>query len=180
MAKSVSKPKGEVLIVGDEESEVRLFEIAFDEVDENISVTSASDGEQAVELLQHGGPMADAHLPDVVILALDLPKLNGIQVLRRFRDDEVLSGITTVICSHHSSQETIDACYELGAKAYFVKPFDYEELLQIARQITTFWTGDIVDAIVRERSEPAADLNLDTPHDNAQVGLVLKASKWHE
>lgn len=179
MAKRGSKPNGQVLVVEDEESELRLFEIAFDEVDENIDVTSARDGERAVELLQQGGSVADTHLPDLVILDLDLPKLNGLQVLRRIRDDEVLSGIPTVFCPHHSSRETIDTCHELGASAYFVKPVDYEEVRQIARRIATVWTGEADDTILRDSLEPA-DPTVDRTHDQALAGFVHETSRWNE
>lgn len=177
--KRISKPNGQVLVVEDDESELRLFEIAFDEVDEDIRVTSANDGEQAVELLRAGGSPTDTHPPDLLILDLDNPKSNGIQVLRRFHDDEVPSEIPIVVCSHHIGQETIDACYELGAKACFVKPLDYGELLHIANHITTLWTDDAVDATVRDGLEPA-HLNVDSTQDGAVSGLVHEASKWNE
>lgn len=178
MAKGVSKQNGRVLIVEDEESELRLFEIAFGEVDDTITVTGASNGEQAVESLKHAGPIADTHLPDVVILDLDPPKSNGMQVLRRFRDDAVLSEIPTVICSHHSNRETVDACYELGANAYFVKPFDYEELRQIAQQITTAWAGDAVNGTGRDGLELSTGTS--TAPDRPLAGLVHEASKMDE
>lgn len=178
MERGVSKQNGRVLVVEDDESELRLFEIAFGEVDHTIVVTSASNGEQAAELLEHAGPIADTHLPDVVILDLDLPNSNGMQVLRRFRDDEVLSAIPTVICSHHSTQETIDACYELGANAYFVKPFDYKELRQIAQQISTAWMGDAVNGTGRDRLELSTGPS--TAPDHPLAGLVQEASKMDE
>lgn len=128
-----------VLIVEDKPQAARLFKLAFRELDKSISVETVTDGEQAVERLQQRENGVSEPLPDLVILDLDLPKLNGIQVLRRVREDDRHADLPIVICSQHSGQETIDACHDLGVSAYFVKPPDYDGLVSIARQVGAFW-----------------------------------------
>lgn len=135
-------PSPRVFIVEDDSPTLRLYEEAFREVDSSVQIESVRDGEKALTLLTES--VTNATPPDVVVLDLDLPKLHGTDVLRKLRERDHLSKISVVVISGNDDQETIDRCYQLGANSYIVKPEDYDELLEAARRVSTYWGQDQV------------------------------------
>jgi CitB family two-component system response regulator MalR/two-component system response regulator DctR len=125
-----------ILLVEDEYPAVRLFELATEELDARIEVEVAFDGEAALDrLLDDDGYGAF----DAVVLDLDLPGVDGLDVLRELQAAAVPAELPIVVVSHYDDQATIDACYELGVRAYVVKPDDYDGLLRVARRVSQFW-----------------------------------------
>lgn len=127
-----------VLLVEDEYAAARLVELAFEEVDETIQFAAVPDGEAALDRLRgsidEGGP-----LPDIMILDLDLPGMQGTEVLREINATDALTEIPVVMFSSNSDQEAIDRCYSLGASTYFVKPEDYAGIIEFAIEVRTYW-----------------------------------------
>lgn len=135
-------PAPRVFIVEDDSPTLRLYEEAFREVDSSVQIESARDGERALDLLTES--VTDATPPDVVVLDLDLPKRHGTDVLRELRERGHLSTLSVVVISGNDDQQTIDECYRLGANSYIVKPENYDELLEAARRVSTYWGQDEV------------------------------------
>lgn len=135
-------PAPRVFIVEDDSPTLRLYEEAFREVESSVQIESARDGEKALALLTKS--VTDATPPDVVVLDLDIPKVHGTEVLRELRDRGHLSKLSVVVISGNDDQETINECYRLGANSYIVKPEDYNDLLEAARRVSTYWGQDEV------------------------------------
>lgn len=131
--------QGHVLVVEDEMPAVRLLEEAFGELEDDVTITVATDGEQALDVLSRSDDSACVSLPDVVILDLDLPKVGGKAVLREMRETEDLARVPVVVLSQHDDRATIDECYRLGANVYIEKPPEYEGLLEVTRRVSAFW-----------------------------------------
>ena len=123
-----------ILLVEDEQSAIRLFKEAFAELENPIKVTVATDGEQALEILSLQGN-SDPGRPDVVVLDLDLPEIDGGEVLRRTRTRDDLASPPVVVVSNSDDPEVINASYRLGASLYIVKPTGYQDLVDVVREM---------------------------------------------
>lgn len=101
-------------------------------------VVVARDGAQALELL-----LQDAHersrLPEVVLLDLKLPKLDGIEVLRRLRAEERTRMLPIVILTSSREEQDLLASYRLGANSYVRKPIDFDQFTEAVRQLGLYW-----------------------------------------
>lgn len=135
-----------ILVVEDDSGAARLFQEAFRELDETVETTVATDGEQALAILENRTEAARPRFPDAAFLDLDLPKLGGREVLRTIRADPSLSTLPVIVCSHHTEQCIVDECYRLRANAYFVKPDRFDDFLDMVRETRRFWARDNVDA----------------------------------
>jgi CheY-like chemotaxis protein len=123
-----------ILLVEDEQSAVRLFEEAFAELENPIKVTVATDGEQALEILTLQGG-SDPGQPDVVVLDLDLPDIDGGEVLRRTRTRDDLASPPVVVVSNSDNPDVINESYRMGASLYIVKPTGYHDLVDVVREM---------------------------------------------
>jgi hypothetical protein len=97
----------------------------------------ARDGEQALEYLdrwQAGNP-----LPVVILLDINLPKVNGLEILRQFKASPSVQKVPIIVLTTSAEDRDIKVAYELGANSYIVKPVDFEKFLEVAGQIDLYW-----------------------------------------
>lgn len=122
-----------------QDADLAIRALAAGEIREAVVV--AHDGLEALDCLNHrGGFKATADdNPSVVLLDLKMPRLDGMEVLRRIKGDERLKNIPVVVFT--SSREDVDIarCYALGANAYVVKPVDFQKFRDVVREVRTFW-----------------------------------------
>jgi len=97
-------------------------------------LTVASDGALALEMMA-----AAEHLPDLVLLDLKLPKIDGSEVLRQLRNDVRTSKICVVVFTSSSEPADIARCYALGCNSYVIKPVTYEDYIETVRSIAAYW-----------------------------------------
>jgi CheY-like chemotaxis protein len=97
------------------------------------------DGEAAVAYLRQEGEHADAPRPDLVLLDLNLPRLDGREVLSRIKSDPGLRSIPIVVLTTSASLEDVRRSYDLHANAYVTKPVDLEDYTRIVRQVDEFF-----------------------------------------
>ncbi len=100
------------------------------------------DGVEAVDFLFGTGPYAGRdtrEMPQIVLLDLKLPKLDGLQVLRTIRSDERLKRLPVVIFTSSNQEEDLISSYNLGANSYVRKPVDFENFLEATRQMGLYW-----------------------------------------
>jgi len=102
----------------------------------------ARDGQEALDFLFAEGEFADRDLqdgPKVVLLDLRLPKVDGIDVLRRVKADERTKTIPIVVLTSSRQEPDIKTCYDLGANSYIVKPVDFEKLAVAVSEVGLYW-----------------------------------------
>ena len=129
----------EILLVEDNPGDVRLTQEALAEANLTNTVTVAGDGVEAMAILRREGEHADATRPDLILLDVNLPKMDGRQVLEGIRGDADLKSIPVVILTSSQAEEDILRAYELNANCYVRKPAGLDEFLKVVRSIKEFW-----------------------------------------
>jgi CheY-like chemotaxis protein len=128
-----------VLLVEDNEADVRLTREALREAAENVRLSAVADGDLALAYLRREGGYADVPRPDLVLLDLNLPRKNGLEVLEEMRADEHLRSIPVIVLTSSAARQDVDACYARGANAFVVKPLELDEFMDLIGAIRGFW-----------------------------------------
>ena len=105
-------------------------------------IVVARDGVEAIEFLFCEGAYADrdpTNMPDVVLLDLKLPRMSGLEVLQRIRDDERTRTLPVVVLTSSSQDEDIISSYKLGANSYVRKPVRFADFSEAVRQLGVYW-----------------------------------------
>lgn len=119
-----------ILLVDDDEEDRMLIREAFDEIGATGDVHFETNGEEAIAYLENH----PHQLPSLIILDLNMPRMNGTQTLRHLKSDERYRDITVIIFSTSINPVERETCLELGAHSYVVKPTLYQESLQTVTQ----------------------------------------------
>ena len=128
---------GHVLIVDDHQPTARLISTAFDEVSSGVSTHVVGDGSECLSVLR--GETDSTPAPDIVLLDLGLPDVDGLTVLETRSEDQSLRQIPTIVLSGRDDAETIGKCYERGANTFISKPDEFDGYLTVANAITDYW-----------------------------------------
>jgi two-component system, chemotaxis family, response regulator Rcp1 len=139
----------EVLLVEDSAGDVRLTQETFSEVNSAVKLHVASDGVLAMAFLKRKGVHADAPRPDLILLDLNLPRMDGREVLALIKDDEELKQIPTVVLTTSEAKEDILISYKRQANCYLTKPQQLEAFKQLVRGINEFWLNKAKLPLVR-------------------------------
>jgi chemotaxis family two-component system response regulator Rcp1 len=129
----------EVLLVEDSPGDVRLTIDAFRETNRSIHLHVAEDGVEAVAFLRREGEHTDAPRPDLILLDLNIPKMDGREVLSHIKKDVNLKTIPTIILTTSEADADILKSYELQANCYLTKPVQLEEFESVVKSINDFW-----------------------------------------
>jgi chemotaxis family two-component system response regulator Rcp1 len=129
----------EVLLVEDSPGDVRLTQEAFAEANHHIRLHVAVDGVEAMAFLRRTGDYPAAPRPDLILLDLNLPKMDGREVLAEVKQDVALKAIPIVILTTSSSEQDIVQSYQLQANCYLTKPVQLEAFESLVRSINDFW-----------------------------------------
>jgi chemotaxis family two-component system response regulator Rcp1 len=128
-----------VLLVEDSPGDVRLTQEAFRDADRSIQLHVASDGVEAMAFLMHEGAHVHAPRPDIILLDLNLPRMDGREVLARIKADDSLKTIPTVILTTSEAEADIVKSYQLHANCYLCKPVTLDAFLNLVKSINDFW-----------------------------------------
>jgi len=129
----------DILLVEDNPGDVRLTQEALDAGRFHNTLHVVTDGVDALDFLNRRGEYADAPRPDVVLLDLNLPRMDGDEVLAAIRDDEDLRSLPVVVLTSSQADEDVRRSYELQANAYLSKPVDPDEFVDVMRSFQEFW-----------------------------------------
>ena len=129
----------DVLLVEDSPGDVRLTQEAFRDANVSIHLHVASDGVEAMAFLRHEGSHVRAPRPDLILLDLNLPRMDGREVLAQIKGDESLKTIPTVILTTSESEADIVTSYQLQANCYLSKPVQLDAFEKLVGSINDFW-----------------------------------------
>jgi CheY-like chemotaxis protein len=129
----------EVLLVEDSPGDVRLTREAFRDAKTNINLHVATDGVAAMAFLRHEGDHIRAPRPDFILLDLNLPKMDGREVLAHIKEDDELKTIPTIILTTSEAEADILKSYQLQANCYINKPVQLEAFDAIVKSVNSFW-----------------------------------------
>lgn len=139
IAMSSSTKPIEVLLVEDSVTDAELALEALRQGKLKNTVNHVRDGEEAMRYLHKEGEFADVTRPDLILLDLNMPRLDGREVLRRIRDDESLKVIPIVVLTTSNQDQDILESYGLAANSYIVKPVDLNRFFEVVQEIQNFW-----------------------------------------
>jgi two-component system, chemotaxis family, response regulator Rcp1 len=128
-----------LLLVEDSPGDVRLTQEAFRDANQDVHLHVAWDGTEAMAFLNRQGANLNAPRPDLILLDLNLPKMDGREVLARIKEDENLKTIPTVILTTSEAEADIDQSYRLKANCYLNKPVELESFEALVKSINDFW-----------------------------------------
>jgi chemotaxis family two-component system response regulator Rcp1 len=133
----------EVLLVEDSPGDVRLTQEAFRGANPSIRLHVATDGVEAMAVLKHQGAHTHAARPDLILLDLNLPKMDGREVLAQIKKDESLRAIPVVILTTSDAEGDITKSYQLHANCYLNKPVQLDAFEALVKSINEFWLKDV-------------------------------------
>jgi two-component system response regulator len=132
----------EILIVEDTSEDLELALRALRKAKITNRIQVARDGEEALEFIFCQGPFAQRQMedgPKVILLDLKLPKVDGLEVLRRIKSDPRTRSIPVVVLTSSREQNDVVESYDLGVNSYIVKPVDFDQFLEAVQKLGMYW-----------------------------------------
>jgi CheY-like chemotaxis protein len=129
----------EILLVEDNPGDVRLTQEALKEGKVRNHLSLVDDGAKAVDFLFRRPPYEGAPRPDLILLDLNLPKMDGREVLRRIKAEPALRSIPIVVLTTSQADEDVVKAYDLHVNCYITKPIDLSQFLNVVKAIEDFW-----------------------------------------
>jgi CheY-like chemotaxis protein len=139
----VSQPVSaiDVLLVEDDPGDVLMTREAFEDYKVQNNLYVVTNGVEAMQFLQRQGEYSDAPTPDLILLDLNLPKMDGREVLAAIKEDPRLRSIPVVVLTTSEAEEDVIRSYSLHANAYVTKPVDFERFVNVVQQIDEFFVS---------------------------------------
>ena len=130
-----------ILLIEDNEGDIILTLEVLKEAGAGNEVMVARNGEEALAYLFRQDQFVNAETPDLILLDINLPKMNGMELLKKIKNDEFLKTIPVIMLTTTSSRRDILEAYDNHANCYLTKPSDLENFLEVAKLIKNFWLG---------------------------------------
>ena len=124
-----------VLLIEDDTIEVMKLNRAMTSLNLKHQIIEANNGEDALHILQK-----KEILPDIILLDLNMPKVNGIEFLSILKNDDTLKYIPTIILTTSNNQKDLLECYKIGVAGYVLKPLKYEEYVSKIETLLAYWS----------------------------------------
>jgi CheY-like chemotaxis protein len=134
----------EILLVEDNPGDVLLTREAFSEARFNSNINVARDGEEALAYLKREEGFEDTTTPDLILLDLNFPRLDGCEVLKAIKEDENLRRIPVVVLTSSKAEQDVLKTYNLYANSYLAKPADLTSFVDIVKAIENFWFSLVI------------------------------------
>ncbi|TVZ57933.1 response regulator receiver domain-containing protein [Flavobacteriaceae bacterium MAR_2010_105] len=124
-----------ILFIEDDVVETMKMNRTINKLQESYHIQEAKNGEEALRLLK-----ANNRLPDIILLDLNMPKINGIEFLKILKSDELLKYIPTIILTTSSNRKDVMECYKIGVAGYILKPLKYEDYVSKLEKVLAYWS----------------------------------------
>lgn len=124
-----------ILLIEDDAIEVMKFNRVLKNLDTKHKVTEANNGEEALAILRE-----KAIIPNIIILDLNMPKINGIEFLKILKEDETLKYIPAIILTTSGNHKDLLECYKTGVAGYILKPLKYEDYVSRITKLIEYWS----------------------------------------
>ena len=124
-----------ILLVEDDMIELMKFNRVVDSLETKHNIIEANNGEEALKILED-----KANLPDIILLDLNMPKINGIEFLKMLKNDDILKYIPAIVLTTSSNEKDLVECYEVGIAGYVLKPLKYEDYVSKIEQLISYWS----------------------------------------
>lgn len=135
----LARKSAEILLVEDNEGDILIAKEVFKSGDLKKHIHVAEDGEEAINFLRKQEGFKDAVSPDLILLDINLPKKNGIEVLKEIKEDPELRKIPVIMLSSSSAERDIVESYDLHANGYITKPAHIGKFVETVEAIEKFW-----------------------------------------
>ena len=129
----------QIMLVEDNDDDIELTITALENSKIKMNIHVVKNGHDALEFLRNQGAYQNKPMPDLVLLDLNLPIMDGREVLREIRKDENLTGLPVVVLTTSQNEEDILKMYQLHANCYITKPVDFLKFAEVIKQIEGFW-----------------------------------------
>lgn len=139
MSAMSGKNRADILLVEDNPADVRLTGEILREGNCTCRLHSCADGVEALAFLRREGRYAGAVTPDIILLDLNLPRKDGMELLAAIKNDAGLKSIPVVVLTTSDAEKDVRAAYDLHANCYIVKPANLELFIEVIRAIENFW-----------------------------------------
>ncbi len=130
----------DILLVEDNEGDIEMTERVLQNDQNACSVSVAHDGLEALDFLRKKGDFINASTPHLILLDLNMPRMDGKKFLETVKQDPQLMAIPVIMLTSSQSPTDIRECYERHASCYIVKPFDLQEFAETLHQVVRFWS----------------------------------------
>jgi CheY-like chemotaxis protein len=137
----MSDKKSNILIIDDNETDAMIMQEALESVIIGNDVKILNNAADAIDLLNNKGDFEKEEKPDLILLDLNMPDLNGFEFLRIVKKDPRFIQIPVIVLSGTEAPENINECYQLGANCFIQKPNDITKFKQVVAVINEFWLG---------------------------------------
>lgn len=128
-----------ILLVEDDETDIKFIIRAFERLWEKPSINVVHDGDQALAFLRKQDEYAGAVAPDLILLDLNMPGRNGYEVLKEVKSDPGLKQIPIVVLTTSSDEDSVAQAYKLHANSFITKPATFEELQNMVQKVVDYW-----------------------------------------
>lgn len=129
----------EILLVEDNDNDIELTKIGFTESKFVVNLHCVKDGEECIAFLKREGEYENAPMPDIILLDLNMPKMDGREVLSFLAQDELLRKIPVTVLTTSKSEADILQSYNLHCSSYIVKPVDFEQFSKVIQSLSDYW-----------------------------------------
>jgi chemotaxis family two-component system response regulator Rcp1 len=128
-----------VLVVEDNPNDVTIIKRAMRKSDVKCELYFARDGAEALDALYQEGEFVDTPRPDLILLDINLPRINGLEVLAKVKEDERLRRIPVIVLTISDHEEDMVKAYDSGAASYMTKPVDSKDFERLIQTVQDYW-----------------------------------------
>ncbi|MDA8084690.1 MAG: response regulator [Nitrospiraceae bacterium] len=129
----------DILLVEDDPGDVELTREGLKEGKMLVNLHTVDDGIKALRYLRRQAPYTDAVRPDIILLDLNLPRMDGRETLKEIKSDEALRCIPVVVLTTSEAETDVVKCYDLGANCYIAKPVGFDAFKTVVQSFEDFW-----------------------------------------